>query len=97
MKNLSVLIALVAGLTGGIFSHYLWTPVQADPDSMQKVVSAQSFALVGPDGKTVGVFTTAKFPKGTDRAGARFIVLFDSQGRELWRAADRLGPILMGQ
>jgi len=92
MKNLSVLVALVAGLTGGMLSHYIWTPVQADEESAQKVVSARSFALVDPDGNTVGIFTTRKFPKGTDKAGTRYVALFDAQGREVWRAADSLQP-----
>ena len=97
MKNFSVPIALVAGLIGGAFSHYVLSPVQADTNAAPKVVSAQSFALVDAHGKTVGVFTTVKSSTPHMLNTPPAVALFNADGREIWRAGDTTQPIAAAQ
>lgn len=98
MKNLNVPLALAAGLIGGILSHYAWSPVLAQTPASH-VVSAQSFALVDGNGKTVGVFTTegAMTEKQVgdvrQRSGNVAVVLYDAAGKKIWQAGSSLQPI----
>src|SRR5579884_2414825 len=90
MKYLTVPVALVAGLFGGAASHYLPPLVQAPKQiatTTTNVLSAQSFALVDANGKTVAVFMAGKpSRKGTTSP----VVLYDAQGKEIWHAGDPL-------
>jgi len=91
MQKLSVLLALFAGLLGGIFSNYL-TPQRAQ-DAVPNVVAAQRFVLVDSAGNPAGFFAvgTPSGQKGTA------IVLYDAQGREIWHASDSVRPLTIAQ
>ena len=73
MNKLTLILALSAAfISGAVF---------AETDA-PKVVKAQSFALVDANGKTVGVFAAGHSPRGSSA-----VVLYDAQGREMWRAS----------
>jgi hypothetical protein len=85
MKKLKLRLSIVAGLFGGLLSHYVWPqPVQAQIQLQipaPKEVRAQSFVLVDDKGKVQGVFT---FNEPTN--GRPSVELFDGNGREIWSA-----------
>jgi hypothetical protein len=79
MRRFNVLLALVAGLAGGVSSRYLWPqPVQAQTQTPREI-RARSFILENADGKILGTFME------TPRAGTGTLRLFDQRGREIWR------------
>ena len=60
MQKLNVLLALFAGLLGGIVSHYLLPERDLLPERVQtavpNVVAAQRFVLVDSAGNPAGIF-----------------------------------------
>jgi hypothetical protein len=99
MTRLStVALAMLAGLAGGILSHYALPPVafaQNRPPSVVPLppvprnpvvpeMRAQSFTLVDGSDRTIGTFTYE--PVSRSLLAANRIVLRDQQGRELWSA-----------
>jgi hypothetical protein len=88
MQRLNVLLALFAGLMGGILSDYLL------PERVQtafpNVVAAQRFVLVDSGGHPAGVFSVGT-PSGQQGTG---IVLYDAQGRQIWYASGAMGRSL---
>ncbi len=99
MQKLNVLLAVFAGLLVGVLSHYLWPEAQPQPQALARnVVAAQSFVLTNDKGQPAGVFAVANpDPQcrqyGDVRCNAPSIVLYDAQGRELWRASDAARPL----
>lgn len=103
--NKSTILALVAGLVGGMATRYIAPPVAfaQDQSSAVKEVRAQSFVLTDESDQAVGTFT-AESVRNT-YGGKTFllpnngqalkipkqvrIVLRDSNGRELWSAGGR--------
>jgi hypothetical protein len=97
-NKLSVVIALIAGLAGGMLTRFIapapvfaQAPVQilpgpapapAAPGPAAKEIRAESFTLVDNRGNAVGTF--AAEPRGI-HFPAR-VVLRDSYGREIWSA-----------
>ena len=97
----SIVIALVAGLLGGLLTRYLGPPIALaqNPAPVTKEIRAQSFTLVDPANRTVGTFTSESAapapppgvvpppppPPGRGPSGPR-IVLRDSNGHEIWSA-----------
>jgi hypothetical protein len=84
-RNLSVALALVAGLLGGLLTRYIAPPVALAQDQtpITKEIRAQSFTLVDQSDHTVGTFTVEErtMPSRPTR-----IVLRDANGREMWSA-----------
>ena len=88
MNRSTAVVALVAGLAGGVLSRYLSpAPVFAQqaqaPNPAPVELRAQRFVLVYPNGTVAGTFTT-----GPDQQTLEFgpsIRLFDPKGQELWR------------
>ena len=94
MQRLNVLLALFAGLLGGIVSSYLLPQrVQTTVPAVPNVVAAQRFVLVDNAGNPAGVFAVGT-PAG-QRGTA--IVLYDAEGREIWRASDSVRPLTVAQ
>ena len=86
MNNiLRTAIAVVAGLIGGFFVHYVVPSVAFAQNQSPKEIRAQSFTLVDSSDHAVGTFTY-------DRR-RRVIVLRDSEGRELWSAGNQILPL----
>jgi hypothetical protein len=76
-RNLNVILALAAGLAGGVASRFL-TPTPAFAQaSIPKEIKAQKFVIVNSEGKALGVF-------GFDRDGTPMVKLTDENGRMLW-------------
>lgn len=99
-KSLIVIMALAAGLAGGMLSRYVAPPAthaQApQPAPWSAEVRAQSFVLVDSANRTIGTFTfdplsvprSLNVPNGgvvTIPRPTR-IVLRDQSGREIWSA-----------
>lgn len=97
MKNLSVPLAIFAGLLGGVFSHYIWPqPAQVQTRTTPSdVVAAQSFVLVDASGKPAGVFAVGK--PSPELGKLPSIVLYDAEGHEIWRASDSVRPLTVAQ
>ncbi len=98
-KNLSVALALVAGLLGGLLTRYVAPPAALAQDKapITKDIRAQSFTLVDQLDRTVGTFTIDPGPVTTRLllpnnqvvpVRPMRIVLRDSDGREIWSAGD---------
>ena len=86
MKPLSLILAVAAGLAGGLLSHYVWPqPVQAQAPAPMEV-RAQRFILEDSTGKTMGTLSV-EVPRsgGFVRGGVGRIHLFDERGREVWK------------
>jgi hypothetical protein len=94
MNRMTIVVALVAGLAGGVISRYISpTPVlaqQAQAQSPAPVeLRAQRFALVNPDGSVVATFVVdqpkplAGFPFPFAQSSIR---LLDWSGKEIWSA-----------
>ena len=96
MQRLTVLLALFAGLLGGIVSGYLLpqrVQTAAPSTAVPVVVAAQRFVLVDQAGNPAGFFAV-----GTPgRQQGTAIVLYDAEGRELWRASDLVRPLTVAQ
>jgi hypothetical protein len=89
MQKVTVLLALLAGLAGGIVSHYLLPErVQtAASTAVPNVVAAQRFVLVDTLGSPAGFFAVGT---PSSQKGGETIILYDAQGRELWYASDAM-------
>ncbi len=99
-KSFNIVVALAAGLLGGLFTHYIapsaaFAQVQAPPSPVPgvpnnrpttKEIRAQSFTLVDQSDHTVGTFTVEPAPVRRDIKAVARIVLRDSNGREIWSA-----------
>ena len=90
--KMNLAFALAAGLFGGLLSHYVWPqPVQAQSQApAPKEIRAQSVVLVNDKGTVLGTFAYDEgSPQGAgiplSLAGPS-IRLFDTSGREIWRA-----------
>ena len=95
MQRLTVLLALFAGLLGGIVSGYLVPQLlpQRVQTAVPAVVAAQRFVLVDSAGNPAGFFAV-----GTPaRQQGTAIVLYDAEGREIWRASDSVRPLTVAQ
>jgi len=88
MQKLTMLLALLAGLSGGIVSHYLLP--ERGQTAVPNVVAAQRFVLVDSSGNPAGFFAVGT-PSGRQGTG---IVLYDAQGREIWHASGAIGRSL---
>jgi hypothetical protein len=66
-KNLTVALALVAGLLGGLLTRYIAPPAAFAQDQapITKEIRAQSFTLVDASNRPVGTFTTEPVPGAT--------------------------------
>src|SRR4029077_1093047 len=86
-KTLSVTLALVAGLLGGLLTRYIAPPAAFAQNQapVTTEIRAQSFTLVDPADRTVGTFRVEGVP-GSD--WNRRIVLRDSNGHEIWSAGE---------
>jgi hypothetical protein len=91
MQRLTVLLALFAGLLGGIVSGYLLP--QRVQTAVPSVVAAQRFVLVDNAGNPAGIFAVGTPPGQQGTA----IVLYDAEGREIWRASDTVRPLTVAQ
>ena len=91
MKIVNALLALCAGLLGGVVSHYLLSqPIKTT--AIPSVVAAQKFVLVDGAGIPIGTFETRP-QTGTVPS----IVLYDALGREIWRATQSVRPLTIAQ
>lgn len=84
-RPISLILALTAGLLGGLLSHLVMSiPVHAQVSQGDgKGIRAQSFTLVDANNKVVATFKPAvQLPPGKKLD----VVLFDQNGREIWRA-----------
>ena len=96
MQNPNAPVALLAGLLGGILSHYVLlqlVPVQTP--TAPNVVAARSFVLIDSSGQPAGVFAVGA--PSPQQGSAPSIVLYDAQGREIWRATDSARPLTIAQ
>jgi hypothetical protein len=89
--KLSVTIALLAGLLGGLLTRYIAPPAAFAQNQapIVKEIRAQSFTLVDETGGALGTFKAEpvhSFPNPAFTAPAARIVLRDSTGREIWSA-----------
>jgi hypothetical protein len=86
VRQLNLILALAAGLIGGVLSHYAWPqPVEAQSQSPNEI-RAQRFVLEDANGKTLGMMSLEAPRPGTSARGASGSVrLFDDRGREIWR------------
>jgi len=101
MPKLNVLLAVFAGLLGGTLSHYLWPQPEPQVRS-ENVVAAQRFVLTNDKGQPAGVFAVENpSPQcaqyGTVRCNVPSIVLYDAEGREIWRASGSVKPLTVAQ
>jgi hypothetical protein len=89
-RNWTVILALAAGLLGGVLSRYVTLPsvhAQSQPPNAFEIKS-QRFSLVDEQGRVIGTFTGAV----TENPGGRIlprVALVDPEGRELWSAGGR--------
>ncbi len=107
--NKTVLLALLAGLAGGMATRYIAPPVAfaQDQSSVTKEIRAQSFTLVDSTDQVVGSFAAEPIPNRfrsiitnrgpnptVQRVPEMRIVLRDSRGREIWSAdSDPVRPL----
>jgi hypothetical protein len=85
--NKNVLLALIAGLLGGLLTRYLSPPpaFAQNQARVAKEIRAQSFTLVDQTDQTAGTFSIVPGVPGSPINRTR-IVLRDSTGREIWSA-----------
>jgi hypothetical protein len=85
-KSLSIALALVAGLAGGLLTRYIAPPTvfAQNQAPVPKEIRAQSFTLVDQAGRAAGTFTFD--PDNWNNRGGR-IVLRDSGGEVIWSAS----------
>ena len=65
--NTKLAASVIAGVLGGLLSHFSWTPLIShpqSPESAPKEVRSQSFVLVDDKGNVQGVLSFDE-PKGT--------------------------------
>jgi len=100
MNRMTIVVALTAGLVGGVLSRYVSpAPVLAQqaqaPGPAPVELRAQRFALVNPDGSVVATFVVdqPKLPEGLQPNGPGglifappYIRLLDRSGKEIWSA-----------
>ena len=89
-KTLTITLAFVAGLLGGLLARYVALPsvhAQAQAPSVVEI-RAQAFTLTDAQGRAMGTFTLR-----SDQATSLFglplpqrVVLLDPLGREIWTA-----------
>jgi hypothetical protein len=89
-RNLTVVLALAAGLLGGFLSRYITVPsvhAQAQPNDAVEIRS-QRFTFVDPKGRVIATFTRAiPTQGGYGKTAPRIaITLVDPDGHELWSA-----------
>jgi hypothetical protein len=90
MNKMTILIAFVAALAGGVISRYVSpSPVLAQQTPAQSPapveLRAQRFALVNPDGGVVATFV-ADQSDPTNILAQPSIRLLDWRGKEIWSA-----------
>lgn len=103
MNRQNLMLALAAGLLGGLISRVTLPSVHAQnpqlapvppPPAVTGEVRAQSFTLVDGADRTIGTFTVAPGDLWIGRDGRvnsqGRIVLRDPQGREIWSAGGSL-------
>lgn len=94
-RNLTLILALAAGLLGGFLSRYVTLSsvhAQAQPPNGVEIRS-QRFSVVDAQGRVIGTFTGA-IKKETGGLAFPRIVLVDPTGRELWSAGgSKLKPL----
>jgi hypothetical protein len=107
-NKLTVVVALTAGLLGGLLTRYIAPPVAfaQDKPAVTKQVRAQSLTLVDASDRALGTFTAEPIsnivtinPRGASPQtfiGPTRIVLRDANGNEIWSAGGgaRLRPLL---
>ncbi len=74
-RNLTLVLALAAGLLGGFLSRYITLPsvqAQAQPPSTLEI-RAQHFSVVDPKGRVIGTFTA--ITRDGDFGGRPFLEL----------------------
>lgn len=89
-RNLTLVLALAAGLLGGFLSRYIALPsvhAQTQPPNALEIKS-QRFSVVDAQGRVIGTFTGAITEEPGGRPLPR-IALVDPTGRELWSAGGR--------
>jgi hypothetical protein len=95
-RNLTLALALAAGLLGGFLSRYIApSSVHAQvqpPDALE--IRAQRFSIVDAQGHVIGTFTPTKkssvYSAAPDVASPARISLVDAAGHELWSAGGDL-------
>jgi hypothetical protein len=99
MQRLNVLLALFAGLLGGIVSSHLLPQPERVQTAVPSVVAAQRFVLVDNAGNPAGIFAVGTPAGQRTPAGQQgtAIVLYDAEGREIWRASDSVRPLTVAQ
>jgi hypothetical protein len=90
MNKMTILIAFVAALAGGVISRYVSpSPVLAQQTPAQSPapveLRAQRFALVNPDGGVVATFVVDQSDP-TNILAQPSIRLLDWRGKEIWSA-----------
>ena len=100
--KLSVALALIAGVLGGLLDRYI-TPMVAfaQVQTPTTEIRAKSFTLVDASDRAIGTFTAEPFsapaypPPGAKNRPRMRIVLRDSSGCEIWSAggANLLEPV----
>jgi hypothetical protein len=108
-NKLTVVVALTAGLLGGLLTRYIAPPVAfaQDKQAVTKEVRAQSLTLVDASDHALGTFTAEPIGNrmtinGRGMAtpqtiiGPTRIVLRDANGTEIWSAGGgaRIRPLL---
>lgn len=89
-RNLTLVLALAAGLLGGFLSRYLTLPTvhaQAEPPNVLEI-KAQRFSLVDAQGHVIGTFTGSVTKSRWQGTSAR-VAFVDPEGREVWSADGR--------
>jgi hypothetical protein len=92
-RKLTPVIALTAGLLGGLLSRYIApAPVHAQaPAPAPTEIQAQSFTLVDATGAVVGTFRPMLTPwRALGRSRAEGVELVDPSGQVIWRAGGTL-------
>lgn len=86
MNRMTLVVALAAGLAGGVLSRYISpAPVLAQQGASAEV-RAQRFVLVYPNGTVAGTFTTTpQTVNGLALGLEPTIRLLDAKGHEIWR------------
>jgi hypothetical protein len=99
-NKLVIVLALVAGLVGGLLSRYAAPPsaFAQNQAAVTKEIRAESFTLVDSMNRPVGTFVSAPAgplppppppgaaPLPESRAARTRVVLKDSSGQEIWSA-----------
>ena len=88
MNKTTIVVALVAGLAGGVISRYISpAPVLAQQaQAAPAELRAQRFALVNPEGAVVATFAVDQPRFDPSSPSTPSIRLLDSNGKEIWSA-----------